>query len=120
MMVSPALPAGASCQLQLPGASSQDEQICRLWAHAKPLTHASPPPTCHAPPPLQLSHCHRLFDVEGVLHSLESREAQEAAVEKLAPLRPVLDEVAAAAAAVRNGSAYRWVDLGALLGRISA
>lgn len=68
----------------------------------------------------QLSHCHRLFDVEGVLHSLDSREAQEAALEKLAPLRPVLDEAAATAAAVRNCSAYRWVDLGALLGRIAA
>lgn len=71
-------------------------------------------------PPLQLSHCHRLFDVEGVLHSLDSREAQEAALEKLAPLRPVLDEAAVTATAVRNCSAYRWVDLGALFGRIAA
>lgn len=67
--------------------------------------------------PLQLSHCHRLFDVEGVLHSLDSREAQDAALEKLAPLRPVLDEAAATTAAVRNCSAYRWVDLGAFFRR---
>lgn len=77
-------------------------------------------PLATMPTPSQLSHCHRLFDVEGVLHSLDSREAQEAALEKLAPLRPVLDEAAATAAAVRNCSAYRWVDLGALLGRIAA
>lgn len=36
---------------------------------------------------LQLSYYHRLFDVEGVLHSLESTEAQAAAKEKLAPIR---------------------------------
>lgn len=62
----------------------------------------------------QLSFYHRLFDVEGVLHSLESGEAQEAAVEKLAPLRPVVDKVVAAVAGVRTNSAYRWVNLGSL------
>ncbi|PSC73303.1 DNA polymerase alpha catalytic subunit [Micractinium conductrix] len=57
----------------------------------------------------QLSYFHRLFDVEGVLHSLESREAQAAAQEKLAAVRPVLDDAAAVTGAVRGASAYRWV-----------
>ena len=61
------------------------------------------------PSPLQLSYFHRLFDVEGVLHSLESREAQAAAQEKLAAVRPVLDDAAAVTGAVRGASAYRWV-----------
>lgn len=68
----------------------------------------------------QLSHYHRQFDVEGVLHSLESQEAKDAAKEKLQPIRQVLDEAAAAAARLRNASAYRWVDLGAMFGRLAA
>jgi hypothetical protein len=64
---------------------------------------------------LQLSYLHRLVDVEGVLHSLENREAAAAAGEKLARLRPVLDEAAAAAEGLRNASAYRWIDLNFLM-----
>ncbi|KAI3432425.1 hypothetical protein D9Q98_003979 [Chlorella vulgaris] len=63
----------------------------------------------------QLSYLHRLVDVEGVLHSLENREAAAAAGEKLARLRPVLDEAAAAAEGLRNASAYRWIDLNFLM-----
>lgn len=44
------------------------------------------PPSCPPPCP-QLSYIHRLFDVEGLLHSLESPEAREAAEQKLEPIR---------------------------------
>jgi len=70
-------------------------------------------------PAVQLSYYHRLFDVEGVLHFLESDNAQAAALEKLAPLQPVLGQVAAVASEVRNGSAYRWVDVGPMFGRMA-
>jgi hypothetical protein len=75
-----------------------------------------PPPTNN---PLQLSHLYRLVDVEGALRALGgSREAAAEAAQKVAPLRPALDCAAAAAAALRDASAYRWVDLGAMFGRL--
>ena len=69
---------------------------------------------------MQLSYYHRLFDVESVLHSLGSHDAQMAAIEKLAPIRHVLDEAAQAAAVLRDASAYRWVNLGSMFGRTLA
>lgn len=36
------------------------------------------------------------------------------------PRRPVLDAGARAAAALRNASAFRWVDLGSMFGRLAA
>ncbi|PRW60975.1 DNA polymerase alpha catalytic subunit [Chlorella sorokiniana] len=68
----------------------------------------------------QLSYVHRLFDVEGLLHSLDSPEAREAAEQKLDPIRPVLDAGARAAAALRDASAFRWVDLGSMFGKLAA
>jgi hypothetical protein len=87
----------------------------------QPSVHTFIPyiPPSVAPTAMQLSYLHRLFDVEGLLHSLGDREAASAAAEKLAPLRPALDEAAAAAAVLRDASAHRWVDLGAMFGRLA-
>jgi hypothetical protein len=58
--------------------------------------------------------------VEGLLHSLGSPEAAAAAAQKLAPLREVADAAAATTAVLRDASAYRWVDLGSMFGRLAA
>lgn len=79
-----------------------------------PLT-PTPTPLC-----VQLSYFHRLFDMEGLSRTLGSKEAAAAAAERLAPLAPVLDRAAAVAARLRDASAYKWVDLGALYGRLTA
>lgn len=69
----------------------------------------------------QLSYYHRLFDVEGALHALgDSRDARAAAEEKLQPVRRVLEAGAAAAARLRDRSAYRWINLGAVFGGLGA
>ncbi len=52
---------------------------CQVQAIQLPLLAPRPCP--------QLSYIHRLFDVEGLLHSLESPEAREAAEQKLEPIR---------------------------------
>ena len=66
----------------------------------------------------QLSYYHRLFDTASLAHTL-SREALQAAEDKLAPIAPVLRRAAAAAAKLRDRSGYKWVDLGSLYGRLA-
>ena len=58
--------------------------------------------------------------MEGVLHSLGSKEAQQAALDKLAPIRMVLDQGAREAAVLRDANAFRWVDLGSMFERLQA
>lgn len=69
-------------------------------------------------PPLQLSYFHRLFDLASLARSLPKEELP-AVQARLAPLAPVLERAAAVAARLRDASAYKWVDLGALYGRLS-
>jgi DNA polymerase alpha subunit A len=69
----------------------------------------------------QLQYVHRLFDVEGAMHALgDSRDAKLAAEAKLRPIRAALDAGAAAAKRLRDRSAYRWIDLGSVFGRVAA
>jgi DNA polymerase alpha subunit A len=65
----------------------------------------------------QLSHLHRLFDVEGALHALGgAREARGAGEALLAPVRAELEAGAAAAARLRDRCGYRWVDMSSVFG----
>ena len=67
----------------------------------------------------QLQFMYRLFDVDGAMHALgESKDAKLAAEVKLAPIRAALDAGAAAARQLRERSAYRWIDLGSVFGRV--
>jgi hypothetical protein len=80
-------------------------------------SHIPPPPPF--PRRLQLSYFHRLFDMESLMHSLNSKEAQAAAADRLAPIRDVLDAAAAATAKVRDASAFRWVNIGSMFNKLS-
>ncbi len=53
------------------------------------------------------------------MHSLNSKEAQAAAADRLAPIRDVLDAAAAATAKVRDASAFRWVNIGSMFNKLS-
>ena len=69
----------------------------------------------------QLSYYYRLFDVESALRALENdQDAKMMAMERLAPLRPLLQAGAAAAAEIRDRSAFRWIDLGRTFGMMMA
>ena len=68
----------------------------------------------------ELSYCHRLFDIEGAIHALNgSEDAKLMAIERLAPLRPLLHAGSAAAAEIRDKSAFRWIDLGSTFSRLT-
>ena len=58
----------------------------------------------------ELSFLHRLFDTQGATKDFK-KEAKEAAMARLQPVRATLDFTAAQAALLMNRSAYRWVDL---------
>lgn len=68
----------------------------------------------------ELSYLYRLFDVDGALQALgqNNKEAKEAALSKLAPLKISLDYAAAQTAKIQNKSGYRWVNLSSVFGSL--
>jgi hypothetical protein len=110
--------------MPLPVQSKPSALLPRLrlqLSHAMPLPVQSKPSAPPSPPApaLQLSYYHRLFDMSSLAHAL-SREALAAAEERLAPIAPALHKAAATAAKLRDRSGYKWVDMAALYGRLSA
>ena len=63
----------------------------------------------------RLCHIHRLVDAQSALDALPDKQLRDQAARELGPAAlQALDAAARAVGALRDASAYRWVDLGAL------
>jgi hypothetical protein len=73
---------------------------------------------------LQLCYIVRLLDVKAALDTLADKKRREAAEQQLASgasgkaLQSALTHAAALVAKLRDSSAYRWVDLGAVFAKM--
>lgn len=65
---------------------------------------------------LQLTHLHRLFDVEGTLKRLGKAVDRRKAEEMVATLAAPFGAAAQAISSIRDQSKYRWVDLAGIFG----